>query len=176
MVMVFSDTFNNVSVISWRSLLLVGDIGVPRKNRQPVASHWQTLSHNVVSTTPRHERVRTHHISGDWYALIAQVVVNPTTIRSRPRRHRFLQYVGSHVHTIIKKKYSPGILRRPVGSRYIVWLSLVWNRSRRLPRCINFFFQNKLLNIQSKSVPVRFLNAFVSSSFDGIPGHTSCNL
>jgi hypothetical protein len=22
----------------------------------PVASHWQTLSHNVVSSTPRHER------------------------------------------------------------------------------------------------------------------------
>jgi hypothetical protein len=25
-------------------------------NHQPVASHWQSLSHNVVSSTPRHER------------------------------------------------------------------------------------------------------------------------
>jgi hypothetical protein len=27
------------------------------ENHQPVASHWQTLSHNDVSGTPRHERV-----------------------------------------------------------------------------------------------------------------------
>jgi hypothetical protein len=30
--------------------------GVPGENNQPVASHWQTLSHNVVSSTPRHEQ------------------------------------------------------------------------------------------------------------------------
>ena len=30
--------------------------GVPRENHRPVASHWQTLSHNVVSSTPPHER------------------------------------------------------------------------------------------------------------------------
>jgi len=31
-------------------------IGVPEENHRPVASHWQTLSHNAVSSTPRHER------------------------------------------------------------------------------------------------------------------------
>jgi hypothetical protein len=41
------------------------------------------LSHNIVSSTHRHER---YSNSQRWwlYALIAQVVVNPTTIRSRP--------------------------------------------------------------------------------------------
>jgi len=29
---------------------------VGRKLQQPVTSHWRTLSHNVVSSTPRHER------------------------------------------------------------------------------------------------------------------------
>jgi hypothetical protein len=29
----------------------VKEIGVPRDNHWPVASHWQTLSHNVVSST-----------------------------------------------------------------------------------------------------------------------------
>jgi len=43
-------------LISWRSVILVGETGVPAENRRPVASHWQTLSHNVVSSTPRHER------------------------------------------------------------------------------------------------------------------------
>ena len=38
--MVFNATFNNISVISWRSVLLVED---PEKTR-PVASHWQILS------------------------------------------------------------------------------------------------------------------------------------
>jgi hypothetical protein len=36
---------NNISVISWRSVLLVGETG---ENPRPVTSHWQTLSHNVV--------------------------------------------------------------------------------------------------------------------------------
>ena len=58
-VMVFEATFNNISVISpilWRSVLLVEETGVPRENHRPVANHWQTLSHNVVSSTPRHEQ------------------------------------------------------------------------------------------------------------------------
>jgi len=48
---------NNISAISWWSVLLAEEIGVPRENHHPVASHWQTtLSHSVVSTTPRYER------------------------------------------------------------------------------------------------------------------------
>ena len=44
------------TVISWRSDLLVEKTEVPGENHRPVASHCQTLSHNVVSSTPRHER------------------------------------------------------------------------------------------------------------------------
>ena len=32
-------TFNNISVISWRSVLLVEEIGVPEENHRPVTSH-----------------------------------------------------------------------------------------------------------------------------------------
>jgi len=59
--MAFNATFNNISVISWRSVLLVGETGVPGENHRPAASHCQTLSHNVVSSTPRHEGIRTHN-------------------------------------------------------------------------------------------------------------------
>ena len=55
-IMVFNANFNNISVISWRSVLLVEETGVPGENHQPVACHWQILSHNVVSSTPRHEQ------------------------------------------------------------------------------------------------------------------------
>jgi hypothetical protein len=29
---------------------------IPGENHRPATSHWQTLSHKVVSSTPRHER------------------------------------------------------------------------------------------------------------------------
>jgi hypothetical protein len=38
-VMVFDATFNNISAISLRSVLLVDETGVPRENHQPAASH-----------------------------------------------------------------------------------------------------------------------------------------
>jgi hypothetical protein len=50
-------TFNNISVISWRSILLVDETGVPGENHRPVASHWQTLSHNILTSTPRNHQV-----------------------------------------------------------------------------------------------------------------------
>jgi len=37
--MVFSAIFNNISAISWRSVLLVEETGVPGENHRPVASH-----------------------------------------------------------------------------------------------------------------------------------------
>ena len=47
--MVFNATINNISVILWWSVLLLEETGVPGENHWLVASHWQTLSHNVVS-------------------------------------------------------------------------------------------------------------------------------
>ena len=35
--MVFNATFNNISVISWRLVLLVEETGVPGENRRPAA-------------------------------------------------------------------------------------------------------------------------------------------
>ena len=50
---VLNASFNTISVISWQTVFLVGETG---ENHGPVASHCQTLSHNVVSSTPRNER------------------------------------------------------------------------------------------------------------------------
>ena len=38
-VMVLNTTFNNISVISWRRVLLVEETGVPGEIHRPVASH-----------------------------------------------------------------------------------------------------------------------------------------
>jgi len=61
--MVFNGTFNNISVISWQSVLLVEETGGPGENHQPVTSHRQPLSHNVVHLGLI--EIRTHNISGD---------------------------------------------------------------------------------------------------------------
>ena len=63
--MVFNATLNNISVISWRSVLLVEETEVLEENLLPVASHRQTLSHNVVSCTPRLSGTRAHNVIGD---------------------------------------------------------------------------------------------------------------
>ena len=39
MIMVFNATFNNISVITWQSVLLVEETGVPGENHRHVTSH-----------------------------------------------------------------------------------------------------------------------------------------
>jgi hypothetical protein len=43
------------------------------------------LSHSVASSTPRHERYSNSQLQR-WKARIGYVIINPTTIRSRPPR------------------------------------------------------------------------------------------
>jgi hypothetical protein len=60
--MVFNATFNNISVISWWSVLLVEEAGVPGENYRPTENHSQTLSHILYRINLR---VRAHNVSGD---------------------------------------------------------------------------------------------------------------
>ena len=46
-VMVFNATFNNISVILWRSVLLE-ETGVPRENHDLPQVTDKTLSHNII--------------------------------------------------------------------------------------------------------------------------------
>jgi hypothetical protein len=53
-IMAFNATFNNISVMSWWSVLLMDEMEVPGENNRPAASHWQTLSHNVLLKSNYH--------------------------------------------------------------------------------------------------------------------------
>ena len=98
--MVFNATFNTILVLLWRSILLVEETGVPRENHRPVASHWHTLSHNVVSSIPCHELDSIYN----WF-------------------HRHASY-------ILLQKYLPGSPPSGMGDFSRFWLSclgpLVW--------------------------------------------------
>ena len=62
-VMVYNATFNNISVISCRSVLLLEETGVPRENHQPVAK-TDKLDHTMLH---RRSGIRTHNVSDDEY-------------------------------------------------------------------------------------------------------------
>ena len=47
--MVFNATFNNISALSWRTVSLMKETGVPGENHRPVESHGQTLNISVDS-------------------------------------------------------------------------------------------------------------------------------
>ena len=57
-----------ISAVSKRLVLLVEETRVPWENHRPVTSNWQTLSHNVVWSTPHMSGIRTH-VSGDRHWL-----------------------------------------------------------------------------------------------------------
>jgi hypothetical protein len=90
-ILVFNSTFNNISLISCLSVLLVEENWVPRENHQPVASHWKFFSHNVVMSTPRHELYRikskrnnyngcvtdiNHYFTRDILVEIVKLIIN----------------------------------------------------------------------------------------------------
>ena len=54
------------------------------ENQRPAASHWQTLSYNVVSSTPRLSGIRTHNVNGERLWLHTWVIYS-TTIGPRWR-------------------------------------------------------------------------------------------
>ena len=68
--------FNNISVISWQSVLLVKETG---ENHRPAAIHWQSWSHNVVSSTT--------HLSDRiwiWFIVFKATFSNISAISWRP--------------------------------------------------------------------------------------------
>jgi hypothetical protein len=60
-----STIFSYIVVVSFN--LLVKETRVPGENHRPVASHWQTLSHNVLHLVLI--EIRTHNISGDRHTF-----------------------------------------------------------------------------------------------------------
>jgi hypothetical protein len=78
----------------WRSVLLVEETGVPEENHQPAASHWQPLSHYVVSSTPRLSEIRTYSFVLIGTDCIGSYKSNYHTITTAPLWTLIICYIS----------------------------------------------------------------------------------
>jgi hypothetical protein len=78
--MVFNTIFNNISIILWRSVLLLEETGVSGENHQPDAFHRQNKTHNVVSSTPCLSGVQPdrHNIIEILLKMVLNTINQPT--------------------------------------------------------------------------------------------------
>jgi hypothetical protein len=94
--MVFNATFNNISVISLWSVLLMEETRVSKENHRPAASHWKTLSHNVVSSTPcqledQNNLINISYLIRFFYYFCWNIYL--TTTRPKTPNENFFNYI-----------------------------------------------------------------------------------
>jgi hypothetical protein len=111
--MEFNATFNNISVTSWPSVLLVEETGVSRENHRPVASHWQTWSHNVAWRC----FIVVTLVMIDTDCTGSLIVVNSTFIRIRPQWHLNL---GVRRPSVVRR---PSSVVRPLTFHILIYSS-----------------------------------------------------
>jgi hypothetical protein len=92
--MVFNASFNTISVnIVARSVILVEETGVLAENHHPAASHWQALSHNVVSST---SELDSNHNVRSRFELTTSVVIGTDYIGSCKSNYHTITTTTSH--------------------------------------------------------------------------------
>jgi len=127
--MVFNATFINISVISWWSVLLVKETGVSEENHRFVASHWQTLSHNVVSRTPLHKLDSNTDYTGSFMSIYHIQIAETYKEYIMYLTHRWSNSQRASL------EFRRLLVRAPVGSNQglenLYLLLLRWSRSTK---------------------------------------------
>jgi hypothetical protein len=69
-IMMFNANFNNISAISWQSVLLMEETRVPVENHWPAASHWQTMNIEVVKPLYKGYWRETKNVPWKWEVVL----------------------------------------------------------------------------------------------------------
>jgi hypothetical protein len=130
--MVYNATFNNISLISWWSDLLVEETGVPAEITD-LPQVTDKLYHNVISSTPRLSGIRTHNVSCDRYWLHSSYKSNwkELTVYSSWVPEFNLVYWGSSWCSILS------FLRG-------IWWAIILSLSLRPLHCLSFDLRLKI--------------------------------
>ena len=95
--MVFNATYNNISVISWRSVLLVEETGVHGENHRSAK-----LYHIMLC--------RTHNFSGDrhWFQTITTTMAPCSIEGTKNKYNKLMQYTGTNriCSTLVSFQYN----------------------------------------------------------------------
>ena len=178
--MVFSTTFNNISVKSWRSVLLVKETGVDGENHQLAESRSQIVSHNVVSsTTPTFNNIsvkswrsvllvketgvdgENHQLAESRSQIVSHNVVSSTT--RHESEFTTLVVKGTECIGICKSLYSIQLRDRPINLQgrglwfFFSFISFFSDNTRvRIFLCCRakpeFFFLNLKLGYMTKTL------------------------
>ena len=121
--MVFNATFNNISVISWWSGLLMEETEAPGESHRPVASHWQSLSQNVVHLTLI--EIPTHNIFEFWNFWRILTILQPWYMYWFTIRYIFFFYPKWLIKWKYRKYHIPHC-RNSSNMQYIANSSCHW--------------------------------------------------
>jgi hypothetical protein len=106
--MVFNVTFNNISIIPSRSVLLVEETEVPGENHRSVASHWLQLpvqsvpiTTNVVGSNPVHGDTTLCDIVCQWLATDRWFSpgTSVSSTNKKKDKQRFTEHNIKHAYT-----------------------------------------------------------------------------
>jgi hypothetical protein len=70
--MVFNVIFNNITVISWRSVLFVEKLWVPEENHRPVANH--VADNSIEKNLARRQLIVKSNESSSWLIEIKYIL------------------------------------------------------------------------------------------------------
>ena len=131
--MLFNATFNDISVIPRRSVLLVEETGESGKNHWPVASQWQTLSHNATSPWSR-------------FKLTAPVVIGTNYISSCKSTYHTITASIQKQGIKIQRYKKSGIMLENIKKILQIQTVEQWHRKKWnvWHKNINFYFSSLL--------------------------------
>jgi hypothetical protein len=151
--MVFNATFNNISAISRRSVLLVEETGVPGENHPPAVSHWQIYSILFYWVCYAMSGVRTHNVSGYIHWLHRKLYIHLLYVhdRRRPLKVKKKENTRKQIKT---KGYTPPGLRvvdkendlNTSKGKYSTQKGKFWSGKRYIPmlRAVEYFKQVRI--------------------------------